>query len=81
MSKRDQKGPQGHAEGEHGDKTHSRHQKQLHDAQPEESVENRLARQRQEGVAKGRRRLVEDREQHDEAERGSENPKIDENAD
>ena len=81
MSKRDQKGPQDHAEGDHGDKTHSRHQKQLHDAPQEESVENRLARQREEGVAKGRRRLVEDREQHDEAERGSENPKIDENAD
>ncbi|HEY7233432.1 MAG TPA: hypothetical protein VH539_04740 [Gemmatimonadaceae bacterium] len=81
MSKRDQKGPQGHAEGDHGDKTHSRHQKELHSAPREESVEHRRARERAQGAARGRRRLVEDREQHDEAERGSENPKIDENAD
>jgi len=81
MSKRDQKGPQGHAEGDHGDKTHTRYQKQLHDAPREEPVEDRLARQREEGATAGRRRLVEDREQHDEAERGSENPKIDANAD
>jgi len=74
MSKRDQKGPQGHAEGQHGDKTHSRIQKQLHDAPREEALEDQLERER-EGAAKGRRRLIEDREQHDEAERNSEHPK------
>ena len=75
MSKRDQKGPQGHAEGDHGDKTHTRHQKQLHDAPPSESFDDRRAREREEAASKGRRRLAQDREQHDEAERNSEHPK------
>ncbi|HEY2376785.1 MAG TPA: hypothetical protein VGH98_12480 [Gemmatimonadaceae bacterium] len=75
MTKGDQKGPQGHGEGQHGDKTHSRIQEQLQDAPPDESLEDRLAREQSEGAAKGRRRLVEDRQQHDEAERNSEHPK------
>lgn len=74
MSKPDQKGPQGHAEGDHGEKTHSRFQKQLHDAPREEALNDQLAREQSE-ASKGRRRLVEDREQHDEAERNSEHPK------
>jgi len=74
MSKPDQKGPQGHAEGDHGAKTHSRFQKQLHDAPREEALDDLLAREQSE-ASKGRRRLVEDREQHDEAERNSEHPK------
>ena len=72
MSKRDQKGPQGHAEGQHGARTHARFQEQLQEGRHEESVEDRLARERQETAEKGGRRLVEDRQQHDEAERNSE---------
>ncbi|HKW48076.1 MAG TPA: hypothetical protein VJN70_11540 [Gemmatimonadaceae bacterium] len=75
MTKPDQKGPQDHAEGQHGDKTHSKIQEQLRDAPREESREDRLERERREAAEQGRRRLVEDRQQHDEAERNSEHPK------
>ena len=61
-----------HPEGQQGDKTHERFIEQLQEATPEESRESRLERDREALASKGGRRLVEDREQHDEAERNSE---------
>lgn len=71
-----QKGPQAHAEGQHGDKTHSRFIDQLHEGGPRESREDRLGRERHENALEGGRRLVEDREQHDEAEKNSEHTQL-----
>jgi hypothetical protein len=68
----DQKGPQAHAEGQHGDKTHARFIEQLHEGEHRESREDRLERDRNDNACAGGRRLVEDREQHDEAEKNSE---------
>ena len=67
-----QKGPQSHAEDQHGDKTHSRLVEQLHATPQEEAVEERVDRKRDDGAYEGKRRLLEDREQHDEAEKNSE---------
>lgn len=67
-----QKGPQAHAEGQHGNKTHSRLMEQLHEGRHEESREAKVERDRENAAMKGGRRLVEDREQHDEAEKNSE---------
>lgn len=67
-----QRGPQAHAEGQHGDKTHSRLMEQLHEGRHEESREAKVERDRENAAVKGGRRLVEDREQHDEAEKNSE---------
>ena len=75
MTKPDQKGPQEHAEGQHGDRTHERFQEQIHETPREESREDRIEREQREGAEQGRRRLVEDRQQHDEAERNSEHTK------
>ena len=66
-----QKGPQLHAEGEHGSATHRRNIEQLQDSPPKESLEDRLARERG-NSREGKRRLSQDRQQHDEAEKGSE---------
>lgn len=76
MSKRNQKGPQKHAEGQHGEKTHARFQEQLREGPSGESQEERLVGQRRENALKGRRRLVEDRQQHDEAEKNSEHTQL-----
>ena len=67
-----QKGAQGHAEGQHGDKTHARIIEQLHEGEHRESREDRIERNREQLGHEGGRRLVEDREQHDEAEKNSE---------
>jgi|SRR5690349_9771757 len=67
-----QKGPQAHAEGQHGNKTHSRQMEQLHEGRHEESYETKVQRDRENAALTGGRRLVEDREQHDEAEKNSE---------
>ena len=67
-----QKGPQTHAEGEHGEKTHARIIEQLNEGEAEESREARAERDRERNAATGGRRLVEDREQHDQAEKNSE---------
>jgi hypothetical protein len=61
-----QKGPQKHAEGQHGDKTHARFIKQLHDSPPDEQ-DNIIATHRE-----GKHRLDENREQHDIADAASE---------
>ena len=71
-----QKGPQVHAEGQHGSKTHARLVEQLHEGEREEAVEDRVERKREEGAYAGARRLVEDREQHDEAEKNSEKNRL-----
>jgi hypothetical protein len=61
-----------HPDGQQGDKTHERFIEQLEEGTHEESREERLARDREDQASKGGRRLVEDREQHDEAEKNSE---------
>src|SRR5690349_13812078 len=60
------------AEGEHGPKTHKRLIEQLESGPSEVSRDAQLEEDRVRGAASGRRRLVEDREQHDEAEKNSE---------
>jgi hypothetical protein len=64
-SKRRRQGPQQHAEGAHGEKTHSRFTEQLHQGEPRPPSG---APQPDES----NRRLHHDREQHDEAEKDSE---------
>jgi len=71
-----QKGPQAHAEGQHGDKTHARLMEQLHEGPHDESREAKIARDRENSANSGGRRLVEDREQHDEAEKNSEHTQL-----
>ncbi|MFN2635902.1 MAG: hypothetical protein ABR585_02595 [Gemmatimonadaceae bacterium] len=81
MQNRDgvQKGPQDHAEGQHGSKTHSKFLEQLH------SASNDVARtsdngnsdlQKQKIPNHAAHRLFEDREQHDEAEKNSEKKRL-----
>ena len=75
-----QKGPQDHAEGQHGSKTHSKFLEQLHsgnNANPAPSTQSdpidhrkHLARHNAEP------RLFGDREQHDEAEKKSEKTRL-----
>jgi hypothetical protein len=71
-----QKGPQVHAEGQHGSKTHSRFIEQLHEGEHRESREDRAQHDRDLAAKKGGRRLVEDRQQHDEAEKNSEREQL-----
>src|SRR4051812_35883959 len=71
-----QKGPQAHAEGQHGSKTHARFIEQLHEGRREEPAESTYDRERHESAFEGKRRLVEDREQHDEAEKNSEHTQL-----
>ena len=61
-----------HAEGEHGPKTEAQIRRQLHSSPPELPVAERIERDRERAAREGRRRLVEDREQHDEREKNSE---------
>ena len=66
-----QKGPQRHAEGQHGEKAHQRFIEQLHvgtSHEPREEKEKSREQHRQDGE----HRLFEQREQHDEAEKNSE---------
>jgi hypothetical protein len=72
MSKRNQKGPQKHAEGQHGDRTHAQFLKQIHQS-PEDPRDNVIASHRE-----GKHRLAEGRQQHDEAESGSELTRVEE---
>jgi hypothetical protein len=72
-----QKGPQNHAEGQHGEKTHEEFIEELH-GRHGGSEESEGAPQGGNDVDEfgrpivGRHRLQEDREQHDEAEKNSE---------
>jgi hypothetical protein len=61
-----------HAEGQHGPKAHARFVEQLHERPREEPLEEELAHERRRSAAHGKRRLVDDRQQHDEAEKNSE---------
>ena len=66
----------GHAEGEHGNVAHDRLLQQLESGGQGETYEEEHDRTQQRGVLEGKRRLVEDRQQHDEAERDSERNRI-----
>lgn len=70
------KGPQAHAEGQHGEKTHERLVEQLREGPHEEPTEERLERDQHRAALEGKRRLVEDRQQHDEAEKNSERTRL-----
>jgi hypothetical protein len=69
-------GPQMHAEGQHGQQTHARFIEQLHETPPKEPIAERLERDHRRGALNGKRRLVEDRQQHDEAEKKSEHRQL-----
>lgn len=71
-----QKGPQANAEGQHGPKTRARFIEQLHEGRHEEPVEQRVERARRRAAYGGKRRLVEDRQQHDEGEKNSERTRL-----
>jgi hypothetical protein len=64
------------AEGQHGSKTHSRLLEELHSGEREEPGGDRIAQRHEQSAYEGKRRLVEDREQHDEAERNSEKVRL-----
>jgi hypothetical protein len=71
-----QKGPQDHAEGQHGTKTHSKFLEQLHStngANGEAPVEPSVKNPAHHNAV---HRLTEDREQHDEAEKRSEKTRL-----
>ena len=61
-----------HAEGQHGPRTHARFVEQLHETPPAEPTEEIVERKRTRAAREGKRRLVEDRQQHDEGEKNSE---------
>jgi len=66
-----QKGPQDHAEGEHGSKTRSKILEQLH------SGKGAVQRPNNNGADhNGAHRLVEDRKQHDQGEKKSEKTRL-----
>lgn len=69
-----------HAEGGHGPLTEARHQELLRSSPPEPSLEEVLIEDQKHAAVQGKRRLVEDREQHDEAEKGSEKRQMFEDA-
>jgi hypothetical protein len=82
MGKRDKrkegfvKGATPHAEGAHGERTHQQIVQQLQSSPPEPAEEVVLEKQRKKSAFEGKRRLVEDREQHDEAEKNSERERL-----
>jgi len=65
-----------HAEGEHGPKTEARIIEQLESGQSHVPVDARLEHDRTLAAREGKRRLVEDRQQHDEAEKNSEHTRL-----
>jgi hypothetical protein len=74
--KRHQPGPQDHAEGEHGRKTRRRILEQLTSGARQEPEVIRLLKKRIRAAFRGKRRLVEDRQQHDEADKNSEQRRL-----
>lgn len=77
MGKRRRNFPKsGHAEGEHGNVTHNRIIQELGSGAPGESWSEEHARTQRRDVLEGKRRLLEDRQQHDEAEKHSEQTRI-----
>jgi hypothetical protein len=65
-----------HAEGDHGPKTEAHILQQLKSAPPEPPAEARLESDRTRAAYHGKRRLVEDRQQHDEGEKNSEHTRL-----
>jgi hypothetical protein len=65
-----------HAEGEHGPRTEAHIRQQLQSGPPEQPAEARVEQQRREAAFEGKRRLVEDRQQHDESEKNSEHTRL-----
>lgn len=74
-----QKGPQAHAEGQHGEKTHQAFIQGLHSRQRDEGADDVAQKGSPYGANPndGGKRLGTDREQHDEAEKNSELEKED----
>jgi len=73
MADDNQKGKQQHAEGRHGEKTHSAFLDQIHGSQGGDA-EDRVAGSGSpygENLARGKSHISENREQHDEAEKNS----------
>ena len=73
-----QKGPQDHAEGQHGTKTHSKFLEQLHsrNGAPPEDTQNPLEPKNHIAHHNSAHRLFEERQQHDEAEKKSEKTRL-----
>lgn len=71
-----QQGPQDHAEGDHGEKTRRHIMEQLQSRPREEPAEQVVEKKRTRAAYAGKRRLVEDRQQHDEAEKNSERERL-----
>jgi hypothetical protein len=81
MQNRDgvQKGPQDHAEGQHGSKTHSKFLEQLHSSSNGAQAEEDLAGSeppKNPAHHNAAHRLFEQRQQHDEAEKNSEKTRL-----
>jgi len=80
MQNRDgvQKGPQDHAEGQHGSKTHGKFLEQLQSGNgtPPENSTNGLEPQKHLAHHNSVHRLFEERQQHDEAEKHSEKTRL-----
>lgn len=76
MGKRRARREATHAEGEHGPKTERRIIEQLESGPSHGSRAERVELDRMLGAFEGRRRLVEDREQHDEGEKNSERTQL-----
>ena len=77
-----QKGPQEHAEGQHGEKAHQRFLEQLHEGESRESREETAqAAEARANRQDGGHRLREDRQQHDEAEKNSESNRLERDLD
>ena len=64
------------AVGDHGPKTERHIIEQLHSAPPKPPAESYIERARSKAAIEGRRRLVEDRQQHDEGEKNSEQKRL-----
>jgi hypothetical protein len=76
-----QKGPQDHAEGQHGSKTHSKFLEQLKNgngngATPEASTNGLEPTKKSPAHHNAAHRLFEQRQQHDEAEKNSEKTRL-----
>jgi hypothetical protein len=71
-----QTGPQDHAEGDHGAKTRRHIIEQLQSSPREEPKMVLILKKRVRAAFRGKRRLVEDRQQHDEADKNSEQKRL-----
>lgn len=78
MSKRDghQQGPQDHAEGAHGSKTHQAFLQQLHSKANSPVTDEQVSPESKTEKHGSQRRLAQGRQQHDEAEKNSEKTRL-----